>query len=84
MVDRPNGRYIITSAHCTQNQPRKIDLIANGKRYIRNLKLNQYPLRTCYSVTITDQQLLQVIQPRQVEQGWVWLNYNIKPISHEG
>ena len=81
MVDLPNGRYIVTSAHCTQEQPRKVDLIANGKRYIRNLQLNQYPVRTYYSFTITDQQLPKITQPRQVGLGWFWLNYNIKPIS---
>ncbi|MDP6598984.1 MAG: hypothetical protein QGI86_24415, partial [Candidatus Poribacteria bacterium] len=79
-VDLPNGRYIVTSTHCTQEQPSKIDLIANGKRYIRNLRLNQHPVTTSYSITITDQQLTQVIHPRQTGKGWGWLNCNIKPM----
>jgi hypothetical protein len=82
-VDLPNGRYIVTSTHCNQEQPSKIDLIANGKRYIRNLTLNQHPVTTSYSITITDQQLTQIIHPRQTGRGWGWLNCNIKPMSAE-
>ena len=82
-VDLPNGRYIVTSTHCTQEQPSKIDLIANGKRYIRNLTLNQHPVTTSYSITITDQQLTQIIHPRQAGKVWGWLNCNIKPMSAE-
>ena len=82
-VDLPNGRYIVTSTHCNQEQPSKIDLIANGKRYIRNLTLNQHPVTTSYSITITDQQLIQVIHPRQTGKGWGWLNCTIKPMSTE-
>ena len=83
MVDLPNGRYIITSTHCTQEQPSKIDLIANGKRYVRNLSLNKHPVTTSYSIAITNQQLTQVIHPRQTGKGWGWLNCNIKPMSAE-
>ena len=82
-VDLPNGRYIITSTHCTQEQPSKIDLIANGKRYVRNLSLNKHPVTTSYSIAITNQQLIQVIHPRQTGKGWGWLNCNIKPMSAE-
>ena len=82
-VDLPNGRYVVTSTHCAQKQPSKIDLIANGKRYIRNLTLNQHPMTTSYSITITDQQLTQIIHPRQARKDWGWLNCNIKPMSAE-
>ena len=82
-VDLPNGRYIITSTHCTQEQPSKIDLIANGKRYVRNLSLNKHPVTTSYSIAITNQQLTQVIHPRQTGKAWGWLNCNIKPMSAE-
>ena len=82
-VDLPNGRYIVTSTYCTQEQPSKIDLIANGKRYVRNLSLNQHPVTTSYSIAITDQQLTQVIHPRQTGKGWGWLNCTIKPMSAE-
>ena len=82
-VDLPNGRYIVTSTHFTQGKPCKIDLIANGKRYIRNVTLNQHLVMTSYSITITDQQLTQIIHPRQAGKVWGWLNCNIKPMSAE-
>ena len=80
-VDLPNGRYIVTSTFVAQEQPSKIDLVANGKRYIRNLFINQHPVTTSYSITITDQQLTQVIYSRQTGKGWGWLNCNIKLVS---
>ena len=80
-VDLPNGRYIVTSTFVAQEQPSKIDLIANGKKYIWNLFINQHPVTTSYSITITDQQLTQVIYSRQTGKGWGWLNCNIKPVS---
>ena len=82
-VDLPNGRYIVTSTHFTQGKPCKIDLIANGKRYIRNVTLNQHLVMTSYSITITDQQLTQIIHPRQARKDWGWLNCNITSMSAE-
>ena len=71
------------STHCTQEHPSKIDLIANGKKYIRDLLLNQHPVTTSYSITITDQQLTQIIHPRQTRRDWGWLNCNITSMSAE-
>ena len=82
-VDLPNGRYIVTSMFSTQEKFSKIDLFANGNRYIRNLSLSSHSLTISYPITITDQQLIQVIHSRQKEKGWVWLNCSIKLVSAE-
>ena len=82
-VTLPNGEYRITCYfHSGAAQPLEINLIANGEKKIKKLRIptGNETIELSYDVTITDERLTQVIytRARGAYKRWGWSGCTIE------
>jgi len=76
-VALPNGTYKVTCYFCSGGSASyEINIIANGKKVINNLKIpagNETFMKS-YNITVTDERLTQVIYTRWegLYKTWIW------------
>lgn len=84
-VALPNGEYEVTCYFCSGgSEPLEINLIANGEKRIKKLRLptGNEIVEKNYNVTITDERLTQIIYTRRKGsyQRWGWNGCKIERI----
>lgn len=85
-VALPNGKYEVTCYFSSGgSEPLEINLIANGEKKIKKLRLptGNETMEKSYNVTITDERLTQVIYTRRrgSYKGWGWSGCTIKRLQ---
>ncbi|MFC1712067.1 hypothetical protein ACFL6S_00295 [Candidatus Poribacteria bacterium] len=85
-VALPNGEYEVTCYFCSGgSKPLEINLIANGEKRIKKLRLptGNETVAKSYKVIITDERLTQVIYTRRKGsyQRWAWSGCTIERIN---
>lgn len=85
-VALPNGKYKVTCHFCSGgSNPQEINIIANGKKKIKKLKVprGNRIVDGSYTTTVTDEWLTQVIYTRGKGQykRWGWSGFSIKRIQ---
>ena len=74
-VALPDGTYKVTCHFCSGGHvEHKINIIANGKKVINNLKVpaGNETIKKSYDITITDERLTQVIYGKGRGKTWTW------------
>ncbi len=79
----PNGIYeVICYFNTTESEPIEINLIANGEHKIQQLQISDgyEKIQRRYNITITDEQLTQVIYTRGKGgyNRWAWSGFSIQ------
>ena len=78
----PNGTYRITCYFCSDEDSYNINLIANGKKVIKNLKISpgSKTVEKSYNIKVTDERLTQVIYTsgKGIDKRWVWNGFVIE------
>ena len=82
-VALPNGEYeVICYFSSSSSEPLEINLVANGEKKIKKLRLptGNETVERSYNVTITDERLTQVIyaRGRRLYKHWGWSGCAIK------
>ena len=82
-VALPNGEYKVTSRFCSGGStPQEINIIANGEKKIKKLRIpkGNETIERSYTVTITDERLTQVIYTRRKGpyKRWGWSGFTIQ------
>ena len=82
-VALPNGSYEVTCYFCSAgSEPLEINLIANGEKKIKKLRLprGNETVKKSYNVTITDERLTQIIYTRRKGsyKRWGWSGCAVK------
>ncbi len=81
-VALPNGTYKITSHFCADENPYKLNIIANGKKAVRGLKVpsGDETVEANYTITVTDERLTQVVYAtgKAQEIRWGWASCSIE------
>jgi len=85
-VALPNGKYKVTCYFCSgESSSHEINIIANGKKVIKNLRVpaGNETVEKSYDVTITDERLTQVIYASEnvPYKHWRWSGFAIERIS---
>ena len=77
----PNGHYRVTCFFWVDAK-NPISLIANGEKVIQNARQTDATgfIKQVYIITITDQQLIQIVYT--TGQSWNWCGCEIQPIGH--
>ena len=78
----PNGTYKVTCYFCSgESASHEINIIANGDKVIKNLRVPEgnETVEESYTITITDERLTQVIYTRGkgAHKHWIWNGYII-------
>lgn len=85
-VALPNGTYKVTCYFCSGGLTvDRINIIANGKKVINNLKLpdGNETVSKSYTITVTDERLTQVIYTgRGYNKRWIWSGFTIAKELH--
>ena len=81
-VALPNGTYRVKSRFRAEAYSYRLSIIANGERVVRNqmVQTGVEPIEVSFSVTVTDEQLTQVVyaKERTHKAGWCWMDCTIR------
>ena len=85
-VALPNGTYKVTSYFCSgESASHEVNIIANGKKVIKKLRMQagSETVEKSYTITITDERLTQVIYTRGKGsyKRWTWSGCVIERMS---